>query len=59
VISDLAGEANTLHGESEVLVAGKDVRDVKLQLVASFHIHGTVSYDPPLPPESKSHARSF
>jgi len=56
VISDLAGEANTLHGESEVLVAGKDVRDVKLQLVASFHIHGTVSYDPPLPPESKSHA---
>src|ERR1035441_4448082 len=59
VIGQVIDEAATLHEESQVLVSGKDVSDVELRLTAPFKIHGTFSYDPPRPPDSKTSASIF
>jgi len=53
---EVADDEAALRAEKEVLVSGKDVTDVELQLVAPFRIHGTLSYDPPRPPDSKTSA---
>jgi len=49
-------EEATMHAESEVLVSGKDVSDVALRLTAPLKIHGTLTYDPPRPPDTKTSA---
>jgi hypothetical protein len=51
---EVTDEESTLHAESEVLVSGKDVSDVALRLTAPFKVHGTLTYDPPRPPDSKA-----
>ena len=52
-------EETTLHAEGEVLVSGKDVSDLELRLTTPFKIHGTLTYDPPRPPDSKTSAAIF
>jgi len=56
---EVADEEATLHAQSEVLVSGKDVSDVALRLRAPFKIHGTLTYDPARPPDSKTSTAIF
>jgi Carboxypeptidase regulatory-like domain len=45
-----------LRAAQDVFVSGKDVSDVELRLAAPYSVHGTLLYDPPLPPDTKQPA---
>lgn len=59
VSAAMTADEGTLYGESEVVVAGKDVNEVELRIKAPFSTHGIFLYDPPRPTESKSRVQIF